>query len=111
MILYSCLTGEGEDNLAADLAIHLKRPVMAPTYYWLMQTAVPARQRIPELKLDRHGHLTIDRSQFALFYKKRHQKYRDRHSIAPTAMGALCIADGFVPQPSRFRRLFERFRP
>lgn len=111
VILYSCLTGEGEDNLAADLAKHLRRPVVAPSYYWLMQTPVPLEERISELKLDPQGRLTIDRSQFALYYKKRHSTYRDRYLIAPMAMHALCLGDGFVQRPSRFRGLFQRFNP
>ena len=111
VILFSCLTGEGDDNLAQDLARALKRPVQAPTHFWLMQTAVPLAQRIPELNCDPQGRLRIDTSQFALFYKARMDSGKDRHLIAPLAMEALCLADGFLKRPSRFRPLFHCYSP
>ena len=111
VILYSCLTGEGDDNLAADLAATLRRPVIAPTHFWLMQTAVPPSQRISELGLDEKGRLTVDKAKFALYYKKRMDSGKDRYLIAPSTMHELCAEDGFHRRASRFRPLFQRFRP
>ncbi len=111
IILYACLTGEGEDNLARDLAGILHRPVVAPTHYWLMQTAVPIEDRVPELTLDKNGRLDVATGQFALYYKARLETGRDRHLIAPSAMHELCLRDGFVRKPSRFRPLFQRYFP
>ena len=111
VILYSCLTGEGDDNLAADLANTLGRPVIAPTHFWLMQTAVAPSQRISELRFDATGRLTVDTDKFAHYYKKRMDSGKDRHLIAPSSMHELCLQDGFVRRSSRFRPLFQRFRP
>lgn len=111
VILYSCLTGEGDDNLAADLATTLDRPIIAPSHFWLMQTAVPPAQRIAELHLDAAGRLTVDANKFALYYKNRMDSGKDRHLIAPHSMHTLCLQDGFHRRPSRFRPLFQRFRP
>lgn len=108
IILYSCLTGEGEDNFAADLAATLHRPVIAPTHFWLMQTAVAPAKRIGELHLDASGRLSVNTANFGLYYKPRHQSNRDRYLIAPKSMDALCLTDGFVRRPSRFRPLFQR---
>ena len=110
IILYSCLTGEGDDNLAGDLAQVLDRPVVAPAYYWLMQTALRQDLRTPELALDSRGRLTIDAKQFGLFYKKRHRVNRDRYLIAPLAMSEICRADGFVKRRSK-QPLFQRYQP
>ena len=111
VILYACATGEGDDNLARDLAKVLKRPIIAPVYYWLMQTAVPLPNRVPELTLDPKGHLTVATDRFALYYKARLESGRDRHLIAPKAMEALCREDGFYRKASRFRPLFQRYLP
>ncbi|NCF91220.1 MAG: hypothetical protein GWQ05_09715 [Verrucomicrobiaceae bacterium] len=111
VILYSCLTGEGDDNLAADLANTLGRPVIAPTHFWLMQTAVAPSQRISELRFDATGRLTVDTDKFAHYYKKRMDSGKDRHLIAPSSMHELCLQDGFLRRSSRFRPLFQRFRP
>ena len=111
VILYACLTGGGEDNLARDLADVLDRPVIAPTHYWLMQTAVPRESRVPELTLDTNGKLTVATAQFALYYKARLETGKDRHLIAPEAMHALCLRDGFERKSSRFRPLFQRYFP
>ena len=108
-ILYACLTGEGEDNLAIDLAKTLDHPVIAPTRFWLMQTAVPLAQRVPELTLDREGRLAVAKDEFALYYKRRLESGKDRYLIAPVAMSPLCLSDGFVQRPSRFRPLFQRY--
>ena len=111
VILYSCLTGSGEDNLAADFATALDRPVIAPSYYWLMQTALPLAQRTPELGFDDQRRLTVQASHFLLFYKSRLESGRDRYLIAPRAMIALCRQDGFVLRGSRSRPLFHRYAP
>ncbi len=111
IILYACLTGEGSDNFAIDLARALKRPVVAPRYFWLMQRAVPLQDRAAELTLDDRGQLTIHDDVFAHYYKARLDSGRDRHLIAPKSMDSLCRADGFEPRASRFRALFETFQP
>lgn len=111
IILYSCLTGEGDDNLAGDLAKAMDRTVMAPAHYWLMQTALAADLRMAELALDQHGRLTVDAGKFGLFYKKRHRTNRDRYLIAPLPMAEICRVDGFVKRRSRARSLFPRYRP
>lgn len=110
VILYSCLTGEGDDNLARDLANVLDRPVVAPAYYWLMQTSLMMNLRTPELALDSRGRLTVDADQFGLFYKKRHRVDRDRYLIAPLAMSGFCRADGFLKRRAK-QRLFQRYEP
>ena len=109
VILYACLTGEGDDNLARDLAKTLGHPVIAPTHFWLMQTAVPLAQRIPELTIDRSNRLAVAKDQFALYYKSRLDSGKDRYLIAPQAMNELCLSDGFIQRPSRFRPLFQRY--
>lgn len=111
VLLYACLTGDGDDNWAKDLADVVDREVMAPRYYWLMQTAVPPRDRIPELVREPSGRLAVAEDRFALFYKRRMESGRDRYLIAPAAMAPLCRQDGFERRASRFRVLFETFSP
>lgn len=111
VLLYACLTGEGEDNLAKDLADVLDREVMAPHYFWLMQTAIPLEERVLELAREPTGRLTVAADRFALFYKRRMDSGRDRYLIAPAAMAPLCRQDGFERRASRFRVLFEIYRP
>ena len=111
VLLYACLTGANDDNLAADLATALKCSVTAPRYFWLMQRAVPLPERIAELTLNDQGQLCIDDAAFSLYYKARLESGRDRYLIAPKSMERQCRADGFLPQSSRFRSLFDTFRP
>ena len=111
VILYACLTGEGDDNLALDLPKTLDRPVIAPTHFWLMQTAVPLYQRVPELALDDAERLCVAQGKFALYYKKRLASGKDRYLIAHRAMNTLCLSDGFIQRASRFHPLFRRYSP
>ncbi|MEM7387418.1 MAG: hypothetical protein AAF514_20975 [Verrucomicrobiota bacterium] len=110
VLLYSCLTGHEDDNMAEDLALAFRREVQAPRYFWCMQTLVPPESRIPELRLDRSGRLEIAEDRFGLYYKPRDEK-GIRYLIGTKAMAPFCLEEGYVQRRTPSGGLFLRYRP
>ena len=69
IILYSCATGSGEDNIAKRLSNALNRDVVAPKYGLIPETYLESWQRINEFSLDENGRIAFDYNNFKRYYE------------------------------------------
>ena len=64
IILYSCSTGSGEDNIARRISEVLNIDVLAPKVPLIPETSVPETKRIGEFGPDENGRLSFDYKNF-----------------------------------------------
>ncbi|MDP3966445.1 MAG: hypothetical protein Q8Q04_02855 [archaeon] len=64
IILYSCSTGSGEDNIAKRLSDVLDRDVVAPRLGLIPETYLEPWQRMGEFALDDNGRISFDYDNF-----------------------------------------------
>jgi len=70
IILYSCSTGSGEDNIARRISEILKRDVLAPKVPLAPETSLPKGERMGEFGPDENGRLSFDYKNFKGTYYK-----------------------------------------